>query len=66
MGKEEHVGNLGDCGRVVEFEFQGRVFVKLGRAETFVNFGCRWTMIDYCTIRCKGVKTIQLDNLRIK
>jgi hypothetical protein len=51
---------------VVEFEFQERVFVRLGRAETVVNFGCKWTMIDYCVIRCKGVKTIRLANLRIK
>jgi len=50
----------------VKFEFQGRVFVELGRVETFENFECRWTMIDYCIIRCKGAKTIQLANLRIK
>jgi len=50
----------------VKFEFQGRVFVKPGKAETFVNFGCRWTMRDDCRTRCAGVKTIQLANLRIK
>lgn len=58
MGKEKHVGNFGGLGEGGGSRISGKFFVKLGRAETFVNFGCRWTMMDYCIIGCKGVKNI--------